>query len=339
VLAIRSATQIGELLRESILNTRKLIWAVSYITREGMERFRFELEYLGKKSGSMEILFTTDHGITSADALNELLLISKLGSRCILRNIKHINFHAKLFYFKLNDDTIRIISGSQDLSATLDDIGNHCLVLEGTEEALFQHLQTGKEKNLLACVFPEWEEWTENSVVWSVEKNTRYKAQRTETGKEVERMLDKRRKTEALWKNEIKTSYRKNRDALQGPFPQGYRFLSHVESLHDRDARIHLGTDRNAHVYFEDKFLFYVVINDRRYASPNLVFYPQPNGRLKDGTSSSPELFFPKLSPQREIWNTEAGTSRDEIVVVRPADGENILKRASEILDSLRHGR
>ena len=335
-ISIKSVTRIGEMLRQSVLESEKLVWAVSHITVRGIEKVKYELEYLAKRSGIIEIYVTTDHGVTSPNALSILLEISKFSDSFVLRNIEKINFRAKVYYFRLKNGRLRILSGSHDLSGSIDEANNHSFVLEGSAGDLRVAFGITKGEDILPSIFPEWKDWMKHSVPWTLKKNRNYISQRTETGRRIEKELDEGGSAEFTWSNDVKKGYKKRRDVLKDVFPEGYRFLLNLEQLHDRDSRFHIGTDRNLQMYFENTFLFHLKIVNRQSTGPQLIFSPQFHGHLKEGTHPNPALFFSRISRQREIFDTKhRGSSKSESITVKPGDREAFFKQASGILGSL----
>ncbi|UCE18586.1 MAG: hypothetical protein JSV84_17325, partial [Gemmatimonadota bacterium] len=214
---------------------------------------------------------------------------------------------------------------------------NHSFFLEGSEGDLREAFGIMRGEDILPGIIPEWNDWMEHSVPWTLKKNQDYISQRTETGRRIEKELDESGSAGSTWSNDVKKGYKKRRDVLKDVFQEAYRFLMNLEQLHDRDPRFHIGTDRNLQMYFEDTFLFYLKIVDRKSTGPHLIFSPQFHGRLKEGTHPSPALFFSQISRQREIFDTKSrGSSKSDSITVKPKDGEAFFKQASRILESLR---
>ena len=193
MVSITPESSIGNILRESLRQSEEAIWAVSYITNEGYKTVKSEVESFSRKSNSFIILFTTEYGITSPDALSELLDILRESKSVQLRNVNKINFHAKVYYFKLVNGNVRLISGSHNLSGTIDEPNNHSLSLDGTEAKLLKLLGRKESDELLNCAIPEWHNWFKNSEEWTYEKNEKYKEKRSKSniGNEIEKLFDK----------------------------------------------------------------------------------------------------------------------------------------------------
>jgi len=89
----------------------KISIAVAFLENSGVEIIRQSIEEIKKNHVSISVITGLDFGITSPEALQELL---NLDVRC---NILHgENFHPKLYIFEKNDNEVTIIIGSSNLS-------------------------------------------------------------------------------------------------------------------------------------------------------------------------------------------------------------------------------
>lgn len=107
--------------------------------------------------------------------------------------------------------------------------------------------------------------------------------------------------------NDITLDFRKRRAALEPSFPFAYEFLLDVERLHQEDARFHVGTAKNLHLYLDDRYLAYICIG----TGPSISFRAKPNLHIKEGTHDDSHSLFGDghmlrlvLSPERvaESW-------------------------------------
>jgi hypothetical protein len=85
------------------------------------------------------------------------------------------------------------------------------------------------------------------------------------------------------------------REQLGKTFPEAQRFLVALEALCTSDPKFHLGTVKNLHLYYEDKFLAYITIEHLTKPAPFLRFSPDPNAQqVKEGTHQGSEVLLPR---------------------------------------------
>jgi len=101
--------------------------------------------------------------------------------------------------------------------------------------------------------------------------------------------------TEAAFATHIDPQFVTRRETLGKTFPEAKTFLLNLEALCASDPRFHLGTQKNVHVYCEERFLCYITIEHLTKPAPFLRFSPDPNAQqVKQGTTDSSELLVPR---------------------------------------------
>jgi hypothetical protein len=94
---------------------------------------------------------------------------------------------------------------------------------------------------------------------------------------------------------QIDPQYVTRRETLGKTFPEAARFLVGLEALCTSDPKFHLGTQKNVHIYYEDKFLGYITIEHLTKPTPFLRFSPEPNAQqVKEGTHQGSEVLVPR---------------------------------------------
>ena len=140
------------------------------------------------------------------------------------------------------------------------------------------------------------------------------------------------------WKHDVSEEYKENRDSLRNIFADGYNFLISLEMLHKQDPNFHFGTAKNLHLYYCDRFLFHLKINEKGPPFPNLVFSSKEHIHIQNGTNPNPELFFDPLSRQVGILGeTVAMLRAGSLIVVSPGvKCLPLFQKCLEILNSLK---
>ena len=70
-----------------------------------------------------------------------------------------------------------MLSGSHDLSGSINETVNHSLVLEGSEEDVREAFGIIGGEEILPGIIPEWDDWMEHAVPWTLKKNQHYISQ------------------------------------------------------------------------------------------------------------------------------------------------------------------
>ena len=106
-----AGSTVVDALRESLDQWMVSRWAVSYVSRSGVEAIRPALERFLKRGGRLRIVTTGDRFVTEPDALDRLM---DLGVRDILFQAPGEGdpFHGKMYLFgERTDDSRRLIVG------------------------------------------------------------------------------------------------------------------------------------------------------------------------------------------------------------------------------------
>lgn len=91
------------------------------------------------------------------------------------------------------------------------------------------------------------------------------------------------------FQNEVKEPYLATKESLRIKFNEAVEFLDHLESMEDQS--FHVGTDKNLHLYYKDRFLFSVSKKSRNSIELSGIF----NSKIKPGTKSDAESFIALL--------------------------------------------
>ena len=143
------------------------------------------------------------------------------------------------------------------------------------------------------------------------------------------------------FKNDIKKDYLATKESLMGSFPEAFEFLNLIESLSDKG--FHVGTHKNLHLYFNDKFLFYF----KRVSFGIIAFSSKPNGIIKDQTFNHADNFFTPL--QQRLLEFEFDSSEDiemktwvinkvvhyEITLTHSPNSKQIFRAVIETLEQI----
>ncbi len=111
----------------------------------------------------------------------------------------------------------------------------------------------------------------------------------------------------------------KRRGQLVERFRAAGGFLVGLEVFCVTNPRFHLATTRNVHIYLDDRFVLYVVMDRLEASRPVLRLSPDPNVLIKEGTRPDPTALLPKpvegiISKHRGFsskWATKKGDSFD----------------------------
>ena len=105
------------------------------------------------------------------------------------------------------------------------------------------------------------------------------------------------------FKNDIKKEYTVTKENLKVSFPEAFEFLNLIESLSNKG--FHVGTHKNLHFYFNDKFLFYF----KKVSFGIIAFSSKPNGIIKDQTFNYADNFFTPF--QQRLFELDIDSSKD----------------------------
>ena len=88
--------------------------------------------------------------------------------------------------------------------------------------------------------------------------------------------------------NKIQRKFKMNRERLRNIFPAAYEFLCFPERY--SNSGLWLSTSTNAHLYYQDGFLMYIVIRNNA-----IILSPNFNGRIHSDASNKSNKIFPKI--------------------------------------------
>ena len=97
---------------------------------------------------------------------------------------------------------------------------------------------------------------------------------------------------------QLGTDYISNRNALKDTFPAAYNFLCNLKST--PRTNIWIGTAVNAHLYLDNKFLTYIILEPE-----SLIFSSRFHNRIAHNTTDQSKLLFPILF--RQIIQAQSG--------------------------------
>ena len=129
--------------------------------------------------------------------------------------------------------------------------------------------------------------------------------------------------------NKIQKKFRQNRESLRTLFLEAYNFLCFPER--NSYSGIWLSTATNAHLYFQDGFLMYIVIR-----GSSMIFSPNFNGRIHSETQNKSNILFPKIingiiKPLSGFQNGWAVRNYDDIIIKKGAPSDFFNKLIESI--------
>lgn len=133
--------------------------------------------------------------------------------------------------------------------------------------------------------------------------------------------------------NKIQRKFRMNREKLRNRFPAAYDFLCFPERF--SNSGLWLSTATNAHLYYKNGFLMYIVIRNN-----SIILSPNFNGRIHSETSNKSNRIFPKIineiiKPLNGFDNGWVTRNIDDIILKSstPADFFNLLLKTIQELN------
>jgi predicted HNH restriction endonuclease len=101
-----------------------------------------------------------------------------------------------------------------------------------------------------------------------------------------------------IFNNDIKEDYLLTKESLSSSFNEASEFLDFIEKLNSKG--FHVGTHKNLHLYYKDRFLFYF----KKVSPESIRISSKPNGIIKSQTEIYSDHFFTLLNQELKSNNS-----------------------------------